>query len=66
MNDARSLADRIESLCLDRDLNARMGNLARKKAVDQYDLSIAGGRFLSMYDNLLRIAEGCAPRSLPC
>lgn len=53
LGDAQALADRLQRLCSDPDLNIRMGILARKKVEDKYDLYHAGSRFLDIYDELL-------------
>lgn len=53
LGDAQALADRLQRLCSEPDLNFRMGNLARKKVEDKYHLSDAGARFLETYDELL-------------
>ncbi len=53
LNEAGLLAQRMESLCFDEQLNMRMGKLARAKVLDQYDLPVAGGRFIDIYDEIL-------------
>jgi D-inositol-3-phosphate glycosyltransferase len=56
LNDPRSLAARLESLCLDQALNTRMGDKARQKIIEAYDLPIAGRRFIRVYDELLQVS----------
>ena len=58
MNDPVGLAAKIEALCLDPDRNVRMGACARRKIVDQYDLPVAGSRFVNLYDELLQTPPG--------
>ncbi|GAO34785.1 glycosyl transferase family 1 [Sulfuricella sp. T08] len=53
LGDAQILADRLQRLCSEPDLNVRMGNLARKKVENEYDISVAGARFLETYDELV-------------
>lgn len=53
LGDAQALADRLQRLCSEPDLNFRMGHLARKKVEDKYDLGRAGARFLETYDELI-------------
>lgn len=53
LGDAQALADRLQRLCSDPDLNIRMGILARKKVEREYDRGVAGARFLETYDDLV-------------
>lgn len=52
LGDARAFADRLQRLCSASELNIRMGNLARVKTVQEYDLKVAGARFLEVYNEL--------------
>jgi len=53
INDPHRLAEKIEALCVDRELNIRMGERARQKVLNQFDLTVAGNRFIALYDELL-------------
>jgi glycosyltransferase involved in cell wall biosynthesis len=53
LDDAMSFAERLETLCFDRSLNQKMGLRAREKIVAKYELSVAGSRFINLYDKLL-------------
>lgn len=53
LGNAQTLADRLQRLCSEPDLNVRMGNLAREKVVKAYARGVAGAKFLETYDDLV-------------
>jgi glycosyltransferase involved in cell wall biosynthesis len=53
VNDAAALADRLDQILSDDELNIRMGQAARQTVLEKYDTRVAGRSLLATYDALL-------------
>ena len=59
-DDLPTLTDRLQRLANDPDLVERLGRQARRQVEQEYDLRVAGARFVSVYESLLGRAREVA------